>query len=127
MLILQDIEINLIWVTLTYHALNLENDVRPNSEGMESKSGNLLLDMTEKYFLSNIVKHPTRGPNILDSIFTSNDDLVYDIELLENCEISDHYLSRIICLPLPEQACIQLVKGPLPCRNCGKAFSSPLC
>merc|ERR1712082_39275 len=34
---------------------------------------------------------------------------------------------EITCLPLPEQACIQLVTGPLHCRNCGKAFSSPKC
>ena len=37
------------------------------------------------------------------------------------------YLSGITCLPLSEQACIQLVTGPLHCRNCGKAFSSPKC
>ena len=36
-------------------------------------------------------------------------------------------LSGITCLPFPEQACIQLVTGPLHCRNCGKAFSSPKC
>ena len=36
-------------------------------------------------------------------------------------------ISRITCLPLPEQACIQLVTGPLHCQNCGKAFSSPKC
>ena len=33
----------------------------------------------------------------------------------------------IICLPLPEQACIQLVTGPLPYQYCGKAYSSPPC
>merc|ERR1712177_189402 len=38
-----------------------------------------------------------------------------------------HELSGITCLPFPEQACIQLVTGPLHCRNCGKAFSSPKC
>ena len=36
-------------------------------------------------------------------------------------------LSGITCLPLPEQVCIQLVTGPLHCRNCGKAFFSPKC
>ena len=36
-------------------------------------------------------------------------------------------LSGITCLPFPEQACIQLVTGPLHCQNCGKAFSSPKC
>ena len=36
-------------------------------------------------------------------------------------------ISGITCLQLPEQACIQLVTGPLHCRNCGKAFSSPKC
>ena len=36
--------------------------------------------------------------------------------------IWDIYLSGITCLPFPEQACIQLVTGPLHCRNCGKAF-----
>ena len=36
-------------------------------------------------------------------------------------------LYGITCLPFPEQACIQLVTGPLHCRNCGKAFSSPKC
>ena len=41
--------------------------------------------------------------------------------------IWDIYLSGITCLPFPEQACIQLVTGPLHCRNCGKAFSSPKC
>merc|ERR1712074_207377 len=41
--------------------------------------------------------------------------------------VSREHLSGITCLPLPEQACIQLVTGPLLCRNCGKAFSSPLC
>ena len=35
--------------------------------------------------------------------------------------------SGITCLPLPEQACIWLVTGALPCQNCGKAFPSPLC
>ena len=38
-----------------------------------------------------------------------------------------YILGEITCLPLPEQAYIQLVTGPLPCRNCGNAFSSPLC
>ena len=42
-------------------------------------------------------------------------------------KIMNIHLCGITCLPLPEQACIQLVTGPLPCRNCGKAFSSPLC
>jgi len=45
----------------------------------------------------------------------------------ENRDITGHIVSGITCLPLPEQACIQLVTGLLPCRNCGKAFSSPLC
>ena len=36
-------------------------------------------------------------------------------------------LSGTTCLSLPEQACIQLVTGALPCRNYGKDFSSPLC
>ena len=36
-------------------------------------------------------------------------------------------LSGITCLPLPEQACIQLVIGPLHYQNCGKAFSYPKC
>merc|ERR1712101_97206 len=40
---------------------------------------------------------------------------------------NDDTLSGITCLPLPEQACIQLVTGPLHCQNCGKAFSSPKC
>ncbi len=36
-------------------------------------------------------------------------------------------LSGITCLPLPEQACIQLVTGALPYQKYSKAFSSPLC
>ena len=48
-----------------------------------------------------------------------------DISLLR--KLDGTILSKITYLPLPEQACIQLVTGLLPCQNYGKAFSSPLC
>ena len=36
-------------------------------------------------------------------------------------------LCEMACLPHLEQACIQLITGPLHCQNCGKALSSPKC
>ena len=51
----------------------------------------------------------------------------FDGQLLELEAAMYRIISGITCVPLPEQACIQLVTGPLLCQNCGKAFSSPLC
>ena len=50
------------------------------------------LDTLEGLFLYNIVNTPTSGSNILYLIFTSSDDLISDVDIIENNDMSDHYL-----------------------------------
>ena len=54
----------------------------------------LLFSFAEQWCLSQIVDSPTRGKNILDLVFTNNDEFVHNIEINETI-ISDHNLIKI--------------------------------
>ena len=57
--------------------------------GFEGESGRVV-DFANDNFLTQMVKQPTRGDNILDLIFASDDDLVRHVEVDECLGRSDH-------------------------------------
>ena len=56
------------------------------------EEGLSLLDFKHDIFLSQKVREPTRGANVLDLIFCSEDDLVSDVVVGECLAGSDHYM-----------------------------------
>lgn len=54
----------------------------------------LLFTFTEQWCLNQIIDAPTRGTNILDLIFTNNDELIHGLNIEKNI-LSDHNLIRI--------------------------------
>ena len=54
----------------------------------------LLLEFANNEFLTQWVREPTRGDNILDLVFTSEDDIVEDVSVGEELGGSDHQLVR---------------------------------
>ena len=83
---------------------------------------NTMLDIFNSYIILSCTAQYTLG-TARYKLYTQH--LNYLINITQN-KLHTTALSGITCLPRPEKACIQLVTGPLPCRNCGKAFSSPL-
>ena len=53
-----------------------------------------LLNLTENYFMEQIVQEPTRRNNILDLVFVNNHSLIYDINISKTI-ISDHNMIEI--------------------------------
>ena len=61
--------------------------IQPNiAYGIEVN--NKLLDIVNSHFLTQHVKQPTGGHNILDLVFTSNPDMITNLEI--QCGMSDH-------------------------------------
>ena len=56
------------------------------------REGDLLLNFSKDNFLFQRVKEPTRGNNILDLVFTSDDELIHSLEIKEHIGASDHAL-----------------------------------
>ena len=48
------------------------------------------LDCIETNNLTQHVKDPTRGSNVLDLVITKNPDIVHDVEVLDSLADSDH-------------------------------------
>ena len=55
----------------------------------EQKQANLLLELTEQFFMFQVITQPTRLNNILDLVFVNNPDMICNI----NTEKSSKYLS----------------------------------
>ena len=65
----------------------------------------LLLEFANNEFLTQWVREPTRGDNILDLVFTSEDDIVEDLSVGEELGGSDHRLIRfVVKVPKAESA-----------------------
>jgi len=60
----------------------------------EQSQASKLIEVTDDLFLKQIVTIPTRGQNILDLVFTSNSDLVYDLFSTPTV-FSDHNMIEI--------------------------------
>ncbi len=58
------------------------------------QEGNRLIEMVEDSFLTQDVKQPTRGDNILDLVLASDPDLISDCEVDEKLNGCDHHLIR---------------------------------
>lgn len=59
--------------------------------GVTNGEGMRLLDFRDDNFLTQMVHAPTRGQNTLDLIFTSDEDLITDVEVGECLANSDHH------------------------------------
>ena len=85
--------------------LTFVNGEATNSPSEESTQGALIRFATDN-FLTQLVEEPTRLNNILDLLYTSNQDLFSDIEVQENNLLSDHRLivanMSIVCNEGPE-------------------------
>ena len=51
-----------------------------------------LINFADSHFLTQIIEQPTRGRNILDLLFTNNDDIFSTIEVAKTPFLSDHNL-----------------------------------
>ena len=70
-------------------------------------SAELLITMAEKFFLHQVVLEPTRnGTNILDLVFTNNEMLIHDVDVLKT-EWSDH---DIVSLTLKRQELVSTLQ-----------------
>ncbi len=56
--------------------------------------GNRLVDFANDNFLTQVVGEPTRGNNILDLVFATEDDLISDVSVGECLGTSDHSVVR---------------------------------
>ena len=63
-----------------------------SNETATTGEGNRLIDFKEDNFLIQLVQHPTRGRNILDLIFSTDEGLVSQIEVGECLGTSDHHM-----------------------------------
>ena len=59
------------------------------------KQAKALFDLLDEYCLSQCISKPTRGQNILDLVFTNNQQLISDIQINDVSKtISDHKIIR---------------------------------
>lgn len=58
--------------------------------GIAAGEGLRLLDFSNDNFLSQMVRHPTRGDRVLDLVFTSDEDLITEVVVDEGLANSDH-------------------------------------
>ncbi len=68
-----------------------------------SLTGTPLLEFVNDNFLTQWVKEPTRGDNILDLVLTTEDDIVSDLRVGEELGSSDHKIIRFV-LKVPDAA-----------------------
>ena len=74
---------------------NLEIKSGLNTLATERQSAELLLSLSERLFLHQVVQIPTRmDKNILDLVLTNNDHLIHDVDVVRT-EWSDHDLVKI--------------------------------
>ena len=75
-----------------YPNIRWMNGIAVSTQGSAHNSPNSLLNFASRQFLTQIIDQPTRGTNILDLLFTSNDDIFSKIEISEIPLLSDHNL-----------------------------------
>ena len=80
------------------------NHISINWETLHSqKEGESFLNLTLDCFLTQHVKEPTRGGNILDLVLSKPGELVEDVEITEPLGTSDHNVAKFkIPLPIDE-------------------------
>lgn len=66
-------------------------------------AGSPLLEFVNDNFLTQWVREPTRGENILDLVLTTEDDIVCDLRVGEELASSDHKMIRFV-LKVPDTA-----------------------
>ena len=54
-----------------------------------------MLDLFNKYFLTQIIERPTRGNNILDLFAVNNEQFILNYVVHNNSKISDHKLTLV--------------------------------
>ena len=73
----------------------LELKTGTNTLATERQSAELLISLTERLFLQQIVLEPTRmDKNVLDLVFTNNELLIHDVDVIKT-EWSDHDLVKV--------------------------------
>ena len=72
-----------------------ENFQCSSNDKSTNNSEQILLNMTNMFFLSQYILNPTRKDNILDLFFTNNNDAVLHAEI-KDTKISDHRIVEII-------------------------------
>ena len=80
---------NIIMGDFNFPSNDWSNNEYPTSESQESQQVRILMDLIEKRFMTNIVDKPTRHENILDLIFTSNDKIVNNYDIIKT-DLTDH-------------------------------------
>ena len=74
------------------------------NETASSSDENLFLDFVNENSLTQSVRHPTRGNNVLDLCLATDEDLVREVEVMEPFSTSDHcYFTGKIFIQNPEE------------------------
>lgn len=81
---------NIIMGDFNFPNNDWKNNSYPTNNSKEAKQTKMLLDVTDGKFMSNRIHEPTRGPNILDLCFISNEDMLGKCEISHNDKLSDH-------------------------------------
>ena len=69
--------------------------VRPGGSSETSRSAEMMLDFMEDHLLNQQILLPTRGNNVLDLLFTNNDQLVCHFSS-EETSLSDHNIVDVV-------------------------------
>ena len=81
------------WTTEDIEDVSSNTSARLQSNsaiGSDRSQAANMIDFLNEFSLSQEVTEGTRGNNILDVIFTNDENLIDDIEVMENFQISDH-------------------------------------
>ena len=61
-----------------------------DTDGTVAGEGTRLIEFKNEHYLTQMVRHPTRGANTLDLVFTTDEDLITQVEVGEHLGNSDH-------------------------------------
>ena len=80
----------------------------------EKEQGKALLEWTEKNFMEQKVTTATRKDNILDLVFTNNENFVLNHEIIINSRLSDHNTVKINLNTEKEEEVSKKKENPYP-------------
>ena len=84
-------DINLKFIDWKTETIRKPTNIKSNITHEERESSDILLDFVNENLLVQMVEEPTRkGKSILDLLFTSDEDLVFDVKVEKNNLDTDH-------------------------------------
>ena len=71
-----------------------EGEILPGNTRDEQNQINLLSQLCEEFYLEQKILHPTKEKNILDLVFTNNEEIIYHYDITKTI-MSDHNLIEL--------------------------------